>query len=67
MPDVHNLDYQRIPVRCKKKTKERWPIELITQDAYEYRAIRTNNKNDGACQKAAFYNHRGIGKNSLTY
>ena len=43
----------------KRKRKKDGQMELFTQDAYEYRAIVTNNNNFSAVEIALFYNHRG--------
>jgi hypothetical protein len=43
----------------KRKPKEDGQLNLFTQDAYEYRAILTNNTALSALQVARFYNHRG--------
>lgn len=43
----------------KRKPKKDGQYELFTQDAYEYRAILTNNKHYSACEIVLFYNHRG--------
>ena len=43
----------------KRKPKEDGQLNLITQDAYEYRAIITNNSELSALEVALFYNHRG--------
>jgi len=43
----------------KRKPKEDGQLNLFTQDAYEYRAILTNNTALSALQIARFYNHRG--------
>lgn len=43
----------------KRKPKEDGQLNLITQDAYEYRAILTNNSELSALEVALFYNHRG--------
>lgn len=43
----------------KRKLKEDGQMNLFTQDAYEYRAILTNNINYSKFEIADFYNHRG--------
>jgi hypothetical protein len=43
----------------KRKLKEDGQLNLFTQDAYEYRAILTNNTILSALEIARFYNHRG--------
>jgi hypothetical protein len=43
----------------KRKLKKDGQINLFTQDAYEYRAILTNNMLWSAVEIARFYNHRG--------
>lgn len=43
----------------KRKLKEDKQMDLFTMDAYEYRAILTNNKVLSAEEIAHFYNHRG--------
>jgi hypothetical protein len=43
----------------KRKPKEDGQLNLFTQDAYEYRAILTNNTQWTAVEIAQFYNHRG--------
>jgi hypothetical protein len=43
----------------KRKPKEDGQLNLFTQDAYEYRAILTNNTLWSAVEIAQFYNHRG--------
>ena len=43
----------------KRKPKEDGQINLFTQDAYEYRAILTNNSTLSALDIARFYNQRG--------
>jgi hypothetical protein len=43
----------------KRKPKEDGQINLITQDAYEYRAILTNNTELSTIEVALFYNRRG--------
>lgn len=43
----------------KRKLKEDGQMNLFTQDAYEYRAILTNNLHYSKSEIADFYNHRG--------
>lgn len=43
----------------KRRLKEDGQLDLITQDAYEYRAILTNNYDWSAADVASFYNRRG--------
>jgi hypothetical protein len=43
----------------KRKLKEDKQLDLFTQDAFEYRAILTNNKVLRTEEVAEFYNHRG--------
>lgn len=43
----------------KRTPKQDRQINLITQDAFDYRAILTNNQELSAIQVARFYNHRG--------
>ena len=43
----------------KRKPKKDGQLNLFTQDAYEYRAILTNNTEWSAVEIAQFYNHRG--------
>lgn len=43
----------------KRKLKKDGQLNLFTQDAYEYRAILTNNSELSALEIARFYNHRG--------
>lgn len=43
----------------KRKLKKDRQIDLFTNDAYEYRAILTNNVKLSAIEIAGFYNHRG--------
>ncbi|HMA64937.1 MAG TPA: IS1380 family transposase [Chitinispirillaceae bacterium] len=43
----------------KRKLKKDGQLNLFTQDAYEYRAILTNNTQWSALEIAQFYNHRG--------
>ncbi len=43
----------------KRKPREDGQINLFTQDAYEYRAILTNNIEISAIEVAHFYNQRG--------
>jgi hypothetical protein len=43
----------------KRKLKEDGQMNLFTQDAYEYRAILTNNLHYSKFEIADFYNHRG--------
>ncbi len=43
----------------KRKPKKDGQADLFTQDAYEYRAILTNNYYSSATEIALFYNHRG--------
>jgi len=43
----------------KRKLKEDKQLDLFTMDAFEYRAILTNNKVLRAEEVAEFYNHRG--------
>jgi hypothetical protein len=43
----------------KRKPKKDNQLDLFTQDAYEYRAILTNNTQWSAIEIALFYNHRG--------
>lgn len=43
----------------KRKLKEDKQLDIFTQDAYEYRAILTNNTILCAIEIAQFYNHRG--------
>jgi hypothetical protein len=52
----HAKEYRLVVKRKQKKDKQ---ISLFTQDAYEYRAILTNNFTCTAKQIAYFYNHRG--------
>lgn len=47
----------RLVVKRKLKTDPQ--LDAFTQDAYEYRAILTNNKDYAATEVALFYNHRG--------
>jgi hypothetical protein len=49
-------EYRLIVKRKPNKTKQ---VELFTQDAYEYRAILTNNFEFIEVQAAQFYNQRG--------
>ncbi len=62
--------FQQQAKKCKKVTQEyrlivkRKPtndgqLSLFTQDAYEYRAILTNNTQWSTVEIAQFYNHRG--------
>lgn len=43
----------------KRKLKKDGQYDIFTQDAYEYRAILTNNYDYKATEIALFYNHRG--------
>lgn len=43
----------------KRKLKKDPQLDVFTQDAYEYRAILTNNNDFTATEIALFYNHRG--------
>jgi len=43
----------------KRKPKKDGQLNIFTQDAYEYRAILTNNTQWSAVEIARFYNHRG--------
>lgn len=43
----------------KRKPNKDGQVNYITQDAYEYRAILTNNTKWSAVELARFYNHRG--------
>lgn len=43
----------------KRKPKKDSQLSLFTQDAYEYRAILTNNTRWSTIEIAQFYNHRG--------
>ena len=43
----------------KRKMKENKQLDVFTQDAYEYRAILTNNYDLSAKEVALFYGHRG--------
>lgn len=43
----------------KRKPRKNGQLDIITQDAYEYRAILTNNFKLATKQVAQFYNHRG--------
>ena len=43
----------------KRKKNQTGQINIFTQDAYEYRAILTNNTSLSAIEIAQFYNHRG--------
>ena len=43
----------------KRKPRNDGQMNIITQDAYEYRAILTNNMEWSASMVAQFYNHRG--------
>jgi hypothetical protein len=43
----------------KRKPKKDGQLNLFTQDAYEYRAILTNNTEWSTVEIAKFYNHRG--------
>ena len=43
----------------KRKLKKDGQYDIFTQDAYEYRAILTNNYDYKATEVATFYNHRG--------
>jgi len=43
----------------KRKQKKDGQLDLFTRDAYEYRAILTNNTQWSAVEVARFYNHRG--------
>ena len=49
-------EYRLIVKRKQKKEKQ---LNIFTQDAYEYRAILTNNETFNATEIAQFYNHRG--------
>jgi len=51
-PKMYRLIIKRTP-------KTDGQINLITQDAFDYRAILTNNKELCAVELAQFYNHRG--------
>lgn len=48
--------YRLIVKRCPNKSGQ---INLLTQDAYDYRAIVTNNFEKDLKEVAQFYNHRG--------
>ncbi len=50
-----------VPYRLivKRKTKQDGQTNIFTQDAYEYRAILTNNFDLSPVEVAQFYNHRG--------
>jgi hypothetical protein len=52
-------DAQTYRLVVKRKLKEDGQYDVFTQDAYEYRAILTNNNDYTAKQIALFYNHRG--------
>ncbi len=43
----------------KRKLKKDGQYDIFTQDAYEYRAILTNNTDYTVSQIVSFYNHRG--------
>ena len=43
----------------KRKKNKNGQINMITNDAYDYRSIITNNKNFSAVEVAQFYNQRG--------
>lgn len=43
----------------KRKPKKDGQYDIFTQDAYQYRAILTNNNDYKATEIALFYNHRG--------
>ena len=43
----------------KRKLKHDGQVDIFTRDAYEYRAILTNNFESGPAGIAQFYNHRG--------
>lgn len=49
-------EYRLVVKRKLKKDKQ---LDIFTQDAYEYRAILTNNLDLTAKEIAQFYNHRG--------
>lgn len=54
--EVTKKNYRLIVKRKKNQTGQ---INIFTQDAYEYRAILTNNTDLSAIEIAQFYNHRG--------
>lgn len=53
---IQPKEYRLVVKRKQRKDKQ---INLFTQDAYEYRAILTNNFAYTAIEVACFYNHRG--------
>jgi len=53
---AESKSYRMIVKRCKNKNGQ---LNLLTGDAYEYRAILTNNFELTPLEVAAFYNHRG--------
>ena len=59
-PASYRLIVKRTPCPSKQ-------LNLITQDAYQYRAILTNNQALTAQQVALFYNQRGMMESSLVF
>ncbi len=55
----NNVEAQTYRLVVKRKPKKDQQIDLITQDAYEYRAILTNDFDLDTKGVAAFYNQRG--------
>lgn len=50
------IEYRLI---VKRKLKQTGQVDIFTQDAYEYRAILTNNFHLSPIEIVEFYNHRG--------
>ena len=55
----NNVEAQTYRLIVKRKPKKDQQIDLITQDAYDYRAILTNDFDLDTKGVAAFYNQRG--------
>lgn len=55
----NNVEAQTYRLVVKRKPKKDQQIDLITQDAYDYRAILTNDFDLDTGEVAAFYNQRG--------
>jgi hypothetical protein len=55
----NGVEAKKYRLIIKRKKKESQQLDLFTQDAYEYRAILTNNFDMPAIEVAQFYNRRG--------
>lgn len=58
-PFENHSNQEQFRLIVKRKPNKDGQINLITKDAYEYRAILTNNMEWSTQEVAVFYNHRG--------